>query len=118
LLRSSGLEQYGKSLRRPLIILNAPDGLHPFFLNRVQRELIFNLAVTADYIHCDGLDQFLTINLNQGRRATTSSTAVITRQFSASGAVIKTTLFGGNGFVQQFSFQGSSAGLFTTRVCR
>lgn len=55
----------------------------------VQRELIPNLAVTADYIHSDGIDQFLTINLNPGLRASTSSTAAISRQFSTLGAVIQ-----------------------------
>jgi outer membrane receptor protein involved in Fe transport len=56
-----------------------------------QRELISNLAVTADYIHTDGVNQFVTVNLNPGRRATTASTGTITRQFSTLGAVIQNT---------------------------
>ncbi|MEJ7698708.1 MAG: hypothetical protein WKF71_03550 [Pyrinomonadaceae bacterium] len=83
----------------------------------VQRELMSNLAVTADYIHTDGLDQFLTVNLNPGRRATTSSTAAITRQFSTLGAVIQ------NSFVpvvtDLFSnspFQTAAASSVTTRI--
>lgn len=55
----------------------------------LQRELMPKLGVTVDYIHTDGLDQFLTVNLNPGRRATTSSTGAITRQFSTLGAVIQ-----------------------------
>jgi outer membrane receptor protein involved in Fe transport len=55
----------------------------------VQWELISNLGITADYIHTAGLDQFLTVNLNPGRRATTSSTGTITRQFATLGAVIQ-----------------------------
>lgn len=55
----------------------------------LQRELVSNLAVTADYIHTDGVDQFVTVNLNPGRRATTASTGAITRQFSTLGTVIQ-----------------------------
>ena len=55
----------------------------------IQRQLMTNLGITADYIHSDGIDQFLTVNLNPGRRATTSSTGTITRQFSTLGAVIQ-----------------------------
>ncbi len=54
-----------------------------------QRELISNLAVTADYIHTDGVNQFVTVNLNPGRRATTSSTGTIIRQYANLGAVIQ-----------------------------
>lgn len=53
-----------------------------------QRELMSNLALTADYIHSDGIDQFLTVNLNPGQRATPTST-VITRQHATLGAVIQ-----------------------------
>ena len=83
----------------------------------VQKELVSNLAVTADYIHTDGLDQFLTVNLNPGRRATTNSTAAITRQFSNLGAVIQ------NSFVpvvtksfSNFPFQTAAASSVTTRI--
>ena len=83
----------------------------------VQREIISNLAVTADYIHTDGLAQFLTINLNPGRRATTNSTSAISRQFSTLGAVIQnsfvpvvTDLFG------DFPFQTATASSVTTRI--
>ena len=55
----------------------------------IQRELLSDLAVTADYIHTDGVNQFVTVNLNPGRRATTASTGAITRQFSTLGAVIQ-----------------------------
>jgi outer membrane receptor protein involved in Fe transport len=54
-----------------------------------QREIISNLGVTADYIHSDGLDQFLTVNLNPGRRVNTTSTGTINRQFATLGAVIQ-----------------------------
>lgn len=55
----------------------------------VQREIFSGMAVTADYIHTDGIDQFLTVNLNPGRRATTASTAAIARQFATLGAVLQ-----------------------------
>jgi len=54
-----------------------------------QRELFANTAVTADFIHTDGVNQFLTVNLNPGRRATTASTGAITRQFATLGDVIQ-----------------------------
>jgi outer membrane receptor protein involved in Fe transport len=54
-----------------------------------QRELFADMALTADYIHSDGIDQFLTVSLNPGRRASTSSTAAISRQFATLGAVIQ-----------------------------
>jgi hypothetical protein len=47
-----------------------------------------NLALTADYIHSDGIDQFLTVNLNPGQRTTPTST-VIVRQHATLGAVIQ-----------------------------
>jgi len=53
-----------------------------------QRELVSNLALTADYIHSDGIDQFLTVSLNPGRRSTTTS-ATITRQYSTLGAAVQ-----------------------------
>ena len=53
-----------------------------------QREVFRNLALTADYIHSDGIDQFLTVNLNPGRRVSTVSTATINRQYSNLGQVI------------------------------
>ncbi len=83
----------------------------------VQRELVSNLAVTADYIHTNGVDQFLTVNLNPGRRATTSSTAAISRQYSTLGAVIQ------NSFVpvltdlfSNLPFQNTAASSVTTRI--
>ncbi|MDQ3322196.1 MAG: TonB-dependent receptor [Acidobacteriota bacterium] len=82
-----------------------------------QRELVSNMAVTADYIHTDGIDQFLTINLNPGRRATTNSTAAISRQFTTLGAVIQNSLvpvitdsFG------NFPFQTARVAGVTTRI--
>jgi outer membrane receptor protein involved in Fe transport len=59
----------------------------------IQRELMSNLALTADYIHSDGIDQFVTINLNPGRRVNTTSTGTITRQFATLGAVIANSFF-------------------------
>jgi outer membrane receptor protein involved in Fe transport len=53
-----------------------------------QREVLRNLAFTADYIHSDGIDQFLTVNLNPGHRVSTVSTAAITRPYSTLGQVI------------------------------
>jgi outer membrane receptor protein involved in Fe transport len=53
-----------------------------------QREVLRNLAFTADYIHSDGIDQFLTVNLNPGHRVSTVSTATINRQYSTLGQVI------------------------------
>ncbi len=59
----------------------------------MQRELVSKLAVTVDYIHSNGINQFLTVNLNPGRRATTASTAAITRQYATLGAVIQNSSF-------------------------
>ncbi|MGH9945839.1 MAG: TonB-dependent receptor plug domain-containing protein [Pyrinomonadaceae bacterium] len=71
----------------------------------LQRELAANLALTVDYIHSNGIDQFLTVNLNPGRRINTTSTGAITRQYSTLGAVIQnsfvpviTDLFAGTQF--------------------
>jgi len=55
----------------------------------VQREIMRNMAITVDYIHSDGIDQFLTVNLNPGHRVNTSSTGTIARQFSTLGQVIQ-----------------------------
>jgi outer membrane receptor protein involved in Fe transport len=55
----------------------------------VQREIMRNMAITADYIHSDGIDQFLTVNLNPGHRVNTSSTGAITRLYSTLGQVIQ-----------------------------
>ena len=55
----------------------------------LQREIVRNLALTADYIHSDGIDQFLTVNLNPGHRVNTSSTGTITRLYSNLGQVIQ-----------------------------
>ncbi|MEJ7862636.1 MAG: TonB-dependent receptor [Pyrinomonadaceae bacterium] len=83
----------------------------------VQKELVSNMAVTADYIHTDGLDQFLTINLNPGRRATTSSTAAISRQFSTLGAVIQNSIVPVvTDLFSQFPFQTAAASGVTTRI--
>jgi outer membrane receptor protein involved in Fe transport len=82
-----------------------------------QHQLISNLAVTADYIHQDGVDQLMTINLNPGLRASTASTGAISRRFATLGAVIEnssvpvdTSLFTG----QNFATLGVSG--VTTRV--
>lgn len=57
----------------------------------ISREIIKDLVFTADYIHTDGKDQFLTVNLNPGLRANTSSSGPISRQFSNLGQVIDNT---------------------------
>jgi outer membrane receptor protein involved in Fe transport len=54
----------------------------------LQRELLPNLALTADYIHQTGVDQLMTVNLNPGLRASTASTGAISRRFSTLGAVV------------------------------
>jgi outer membrane receptor protein involved in Fe transport len=54
----------------------------------LQRELFQDLALTADYIHSDGIDQFLTVNLNPGHRVNTTSTGAITRLNANLGQVI------------------------------
>jgi len=82
-----------------------------------QRELWRDLAVTADYIHQDGVDQLMTVNLNPGLRASTASTGAIRRRFSTLGAVVQNSfvpvdaaLFAG----QNFETLGVSG--VTTRV--
>ncbi|HZB46490.1 MAG TPA: TonB-dependent receptor, partial [Pyrinomonadaceae bacterium] len=55
----------------------------------LQRELVAGVALTADYIHQDGIDQLMTVNLNPGVRASTASTAAISRRFATLGAVIQ-----------------------------
>ncbi|HEY8562534.1 MAG TPA: TonB-dependent receptor [Pyrinomonadaceae bacterium] len=59
----------------------------------LQRQLMSDLGVTADYIHSNGVDQFLTVNLNPGRRVNTTSTGAITRQFATLGAVIQNSSY-------------------------
>jgi outer membrane receptor protein involved in Fe transport len=82
-----------------------------------QHELIPNLAATVDYIHQDGVDQLMTVNLNPGLRASTASTGAISRRFSTLGAVVEnspvpvdTSLFA----AQNFAALGVSG--VTTRV--
>ncbi|MGH9941965.1 MAG: TonB-dependent receptor [Pyrinomonadaceae bacterium] len=82
-----------------------------------QREIFPNTALTVDYIHQDGVDQLMTINLNPGTRGTTSSTGAITRRFMTLGQVIQnssvpvdTTLFSSQ------PFESSAASSVTTRV--
>lgn len=55
------------------------------------REVMKDFVFAADYIHTDGKDQFLTVNLNPGLRANTSSSGPISRQFSKLGQVIDNT---------------------------
>lgn len=83
----------------------------------IQREIFPNTALTVDYVHQDGVDQLLTINLNPGTRATTNATAGITRRFSTLGQVIQnssvsvdTSLFSNQ------PFEASRAASVTTRV--
>lgn len=54
----------------------------------VQRELFSNMALTADYIHSNGIDQFMTVSLNPGKRTTTTSSTIV-RQYSTLGQVIQ-----------------------------
>jgi hypothetical protein len=56
-----------------------------------QRELLPNLALTVDYLHQDGIDQLISVNLNAGRRATTNSASAITRRYQTLGQVIQNT---------------------------
>jgi len=83
----------------------------------LQREIIRNMAVTADFIHSDGIDQFLTVNLNPGHRVSTVSTAAITRLYSTLGQVVDnsfvpvvTDLFGNT------PFQTLAVSSVTTRI--
>ncbi len=82
-----------------------------------QHEVFPNVAFTADYIHQDGVDQLMTVNLNPGVRRSTASTAAIDRRFSTLGAVIEnsfvpvdTALFSGQ------AFQTLGVSSVTTRV--
>lgn len=84
----------------------------------IQRELFSKLALTADYIHTDGIDQFMTVSLNPGQRTTTTS-STITRQYSTLGQVIQ------NSFVPVITdvfanqaFQNASVVNVTTRINR
>lgn len=83
----------------------------------IQREIFPNTALTVDYIHQQGVDQLLTINLNPGTRSSTSSTAAITRRFATLGQVLQnssvqvnTSLFSGQ------PFEAARAVSVTTRV--
>jgi outer membrane receptor protein involved in Fe transport len=82
-----------------------------------QRELLPTLALTVDYIHQDGIDQLMTINLNPGVRNTTNSADPIARRFTTLGEVIKnsalpvkTDLFSG------LPFETARVSTVTTRV--
>lgn len=82
-----------------------------------QHELMRNLAVTADYIHSDGIDQFLTVNLNPGRRVNTSSTGTIVRQFSTLGQVIQNSFVPVvTDFFENTPFQNLAVTSVTTRI--
>jgi hypothetical protein len=48
-----------------------------------ERQLAANLAVSADYVHSASRDLLMSVDLNPGLRATTVSTAALTRQPSA-----------------------------------
>ena len=54
----------------------------------VQRELIRDMALTIDYIHTNGIDQFITVDLNPAQRTTTVAGGTITRAFATIGGVI------------------------------
>jgi len=82
-----------------------------------QHEVFANTALTVDYIHQDGVDQFLTANLNPGTRVNTNSTSAITRRFSTLGQVIQnssvpvdTSLFSGT------AFETAAVSSVTTRI--
>jgi hypothetical protein len=82
-----------------------------------QHQLASQLALTVDYIHQDGVDQFVTVELNPGTRATTSSTAALTRLYSTLGEVVSnsiipvdTSLFAG------LPFTSSAANSVRTRA--
>ncbi|MDQ3253321.1 MAG: TonB-dependent receptor, partial [Acidobacteriota bacterium] len=83
----------------------------------IQREIFPNTALTVDYIHQQGVDQLLTINLNPGTRSSTSSTAAITRRYATLGQVLQnssvqvdTSLFSNQ------PFEAARAVSVTTRV--
>jgi outer membrane receptor protein involved in Fe transport len=82
-----------------------------------QHQIFPNTALTVDYIHQDGVDQFLTVNLNPGTRANTNSTSTITRRYSTLGQVIQnspfpvdTSLFSRN------AFETAAVSSVTTRI--
>lgn len=55
----------------------------------MQRQLLRDLALTVDYVHQDGVDQLMSVDLNAGTRATTSSSSALTRRYNTFGAVIQ-----------------------------
>ncbi len=98
-------------------MLNAGWHIHARSHLVFSSELASNLAITADYIHTNGVDQFLTVNLNPGRRASTSSTAAISRQFSTLGAVIQNSFVPVlTNFFSDLPFQTAAASNVTTRI--
>jgi outer membrane receptor protein involved in Fe transport len=54
-----------------------------------QRELLPTLSLTVDYIHQDGVDQFVTAGLNAGTRSGTGSGDALTRRYATLGEVVQ-----------------------------
>ncbi|HYP26421.1 MAG TPA: TonB-dependent receptor, partial [Blastocatellia bacterium] len=88
----SSLVGTGALLANPSPVVDNEDRRMPYVRSAsigFQRELLPTLALTVDYIHQDGVDQLMTINLNPGTRDTTNSADTITRRFATLGEVIR-----------------------------
>jgi hypothetical protein len=83
----------------------------------LQRELMANLTLTADYIHQDGVDQLITISLNAPTRATTDSASALTRRYSTLGQVIQNAIVPvDTALFANTAFAAASAANVTTRT--
>jgi hypothetical protein len=76
----------GRLLRNTGANWDNPDRIVPYsdeITVGYERQLAANLAVSADYVHAASRDLLMQQDLNAGLRATTASTAALTRQPSA-----------------------------------
>jgi len=110
----------GTILSNPMPVVDNRNRRMPYVRSTsigFQREIFPNTALTVDYIHQDGVDQLMTINLNPGTRSTTSSTGAITRRFTTLGQVIQNSIVPVDAtlFSSQ-PFESSAVSSVTTRI--
>jgi hypothetical protein len=73
----------GSKLRNTgTVTFDSPDRVIPYadqISLGFERQLSRDMSVNVDYVHAFGRDQFMTLNLNPGLRATTARAAAVTR---------------------------------------
>jgi outer membrane receptor protein involved in Fe transport len=86
----------------------------------IQQQLTSTMALTADYIHQDGVDQFVQVNLNPGVRASTVFTAAIqNRPFNTLGELVKGSFIPVNtSLFSNLAFDPLAVSTVSTRINR